>query len=439
MGASSCTHEPPVKLPLRNVRPTCENDHVEDADEQGHGVFDVLIAGGGITGLSLALALRKSFGPTFRVLVADPDFGVRNPTHRTVALTAGSCHLLGAIGLWERLAPSAQPIRQMVVTDSRRNDAVRPEFLHFDQPLEAGEPFAHMIMNADLVGLLETTVENEGIEILRRSVKRVRVDERQAHVTFTDGETAKGRLLVGADGVRSRVRDSMGIATVGRDYGRSAIVATLAHENDHAGTAFQHFLPAGPFAMLPLSGRRSSIVWTERHEDARAQMALSDEDFIAAVERRFGHRLGRLSLDGAKAAFPLRLQMARRFSAQRVALVGDAARVVHPLAGQGLNLAFRDIAALVDVLAQDVRLGLAVGEMSQLVAYQRARFFDSLTMAIATDRLHGLFSNDLQPLRLLRDLGLGLVDRAPRLKAALIREAAGVGAGMPTLLTGRLP
>ena len=406
---------------------------------RGQDVQDILIVGGGIAGLSTALAVRRSFGAGIRIAVVDPEFGRRRPSSRVSALTAGSRRLLEAIGIWPTISGDAQPIVRMTITDSRRNDAVRPEFLHFDIPLRDGEAFAQMISNAGLTAALERDVAAEKIEVLTEPATRFTSDARRAHVRLASGKTLSTALVVGADGSSSMVRASLGHQTLGRDYGRSAIVATLSHEADHNGEAFQHFLPAGPFAMLPLTGRRSSIVWTEATEDAAAALALPDEDFVAEVTRRFGHRLGRLSLDDRPAAFPLRLRLSRRFVGARAALIGDAARVIHPLAGQGLNLAFADIGALIDSIAEPVRLGLDPGSAETLSDYQRARLFDSLAMAAATDGLHRLFSNDSNPLRIVRDIGLGLVERAPGLKRKLISEAAGLSRNTSTLLTGRLP
>lgn len=296
-----------------------------------------------------------------------------------------------------------------------------------------------MVYNADLIDALEAEVAASQIDVVDVPAARILVVAQKAVVRLADGNSIEGALLVGADGAQSAVRAAVGLQTVGRNYGRSAIVATLGHELPHGGVAVQHFLPSGPFAMLPLTGLRSSIVWTERTEDARAALSLDPEDFLAEIERRFGHGLGGFTLLDRPAAYPLQLQLSRRFVAPRTALIGDAARVMHPLAGQGLNLAFRDLAALVDCLAEPVRLGLDVGAASWLANYQSARLFDSVAMAAATDGLHRLFSNDVGLLRSLRDLGLGLVDRAPRLKRRLVGEAAGVEGQVPTLMQGRLP
>ena len=402
-------------------------------------MYDILVAGGGISGLSTALALRAIFGEALRIGVIDPVFGAREANVRTSALAAGSVNLLAAIGVWPEIEDRAGPMRALQITDSRRNDSVRPLYLQFDEPLETGAPFSFMVRNADVIGALERRVRASGIDILDKAVKRVMPHARFAEVKLADGNVQKARLLIGADGVRSQVRRSAGIETISHDYKRAAIVATLQHEEDHHAIAVQHFLPPGPFAMLPLAGRRSSIVWTEYQEDVASYLALPADDFISEVERRFGYSLGAFKLEDGPAAFPLRVHLARSFIAPRIALVADAAHLVHPLAGQGLNLGFRDIAALVEALAEQIRLGLDPGEATALEAYQQARFFDTATMVAATHGLHTLFANDIAPLRLIRDLGMGLVDRMPVLKRRLIQDAAGLQGQVPALLLGRLP
>jgi 2-octaprenyl-6-methoxyphenol hydroxylase len=257
-------------------------------------------------------------------------------------------------------------------------------------------------------------------------------------VQLSGGETLPARLLVAADGARSAIRERAGIGTVGWGYGQSGIVTTVRHERDHGGRAEEHFLPAGPFATLPLSGRRCSIVWTEATREAERIVALPDRDFLSELERRFGLKLGAIELAGPRRAYPLGLSVARSFIAERLALVGDAAHVIHPIAGQGLNLGLRDVAALAEAIVDAARLGLDPGGADVLDRYQRWRRFDTLTMGIATDGLNRLFSNRSDVLRLLRDVGLGLVDRMPALKSLFIREAAGLTGEVPKLLRGEL-
>jgi 2-octaprenyl-6-methoxyphenol hydroxylase len=244
------------------------------------------------------------------------------------------------------------------------------------------------------------------------------------------------RLLVAADGIRSRLRALAGIKTVTWSYPQTAIVATVRHERPHGGVAVEHFLPGGPFAILPLKGNRSSLVWTERADDAAKLVASDDFVFLIELERRFGHRLGALELAGPRAAYPLGLTLARDFVRPRFALLGDAAHGIHPIAGQGLNLGFRDAAALAETLVDAHRLGLDIGSIEVLRRYERWRRFDTFQMGAMTDVLNRLFSNNLSPLRVVRDIGLGLVDRLPRLKSFFIGEAAGLTGELPKLLKG---
>jgi 2-octaprenyl-6-methoxyphenol hydroxylase len=259
---------------------------------------------------------------------------------------------------------------------------------------------------------------------------------------LADGRTVSARLLVAADGARSSIREQAGIASHGWSYGQSAIVTTVRHERDHHGRAEEHFLPAGPFAILPLNddpeiGHRSSIVWTEDKREAERIVALPDDDFHAELERRFGLKLGDIAAIGPRRAFPLGFAVARSFIAERVALVGDAAHVIHPIAGQGLNMGLRDVAALAETIVDAARLGLDPGSLAVLERYQRWRGFDTMAMGAATDGLNRLFSNRSDVLRLVRDVGLGMVDRLPVLKHFFIREAAGlVGGDVPKLLRG---
>ena len=243
-------------------------------------------------------------------------------------------------------------------------------------------------------------------------------------------------MLVAADGARSRIRERAGIAIRGWAYGQSAIVTTVAHERDHGGRAEEHFLPAGPFAILPLKGRRSSIVWTESEAEAARILALPDAGFHDELERRFGLALGDIADVGPRGAYPIGLWVAQAFVAERIALVGDAAHVIHPIAGQGLNLGLKDVAALAESIVDAARLGLDPGSAAVLERYQRWRRFDTMAMGLATDGLNRLFSNRSDLLRLVRDVGLGLVDRLPPLKQIFIREAAGLAGEVPKLLKG---
>jgi 2-octaprenyl-6-methoxyphenol hydroxylase len=324
----------------------------------------------------------------------------------------------------------------MVVTDSKLDDAVRPTFLTFGGEVEAGEPFAHMFENRHLIDALVAKAQELGVDLRATAVASFDNAPHSIGVTLADGETIKARLLVGADGARSKIREQAGIVTHGWNYDQSAIVTTVAHEREHNGRAEEHFLPAGPFAILPLTGNRVSIVWTESNREAERMIALPDEEFHAELEKRFGLHLGDLNVVGPRKAFPLGLFTAREFIAERLALVGDAAHVIHPIAGQGLNMGLRDIAALAEAIADSARLGLDIGGTDVLERYQRWRRFDTMTMGVATDGLNKLFSNHSDVLRLARDVGLGVVERIPALKKVFIREAAGFTGDVPKLMRG---
>jgi 2-octaprenyl-6-methoxyphenol hydroxylase len=400
---------------------------------------DVLIAGGGFAGLTLAIALREALGPSFAVTVADPAL-VANyaKDERASAIVAGARRLYTAIGVWDEIAEQAQPILDMVVTDSKLGDAVRPVFLAFSGDVEPGEPFAHMIENRYLVAVLAEKAKASGVDLRSSAVRKVGHDGDRAIVEFADGTVLHTRLVVAADGARSAIREDAGIATHGWDYGQSAIVINVGHERDHEGRAEEHFLPAGPFAILPLKGRRCSLVWTESARDAKRIVALPDDDFHAELEQRFKLKLGEIKVLGARRVHPLGFFVARAFVAERIALVGDAAHVIHPIAGQGLNMGLKDVAALAEVIVDAARLGLDPGAADTLERYQRWRRFDTMTMGLATDGLNRLFSNRSDVLRVVRDVGLGLVERIPNLKRLLIREAAGLVGDVPKLLRGEV-
>ena len=398
---------------------------------------DVVIGGAGFAGLALAIALRQGLGEGFSVTVVDPALAAaQSKDPRASAIAAAARRLFEAIEVWDAVAAQAQPILDMVVTDSKLDDAVRPTFLTFGGDVERGEPFAHMVENRHLVDALVKKAKELGIELRAGAVSGFEHAANAVDVKLADGETMPARLLVGADGARSHIREQAGIATHGWNYDQSAIVTTVAHEREHQGRAEEHFLPAGPFAILPLTGKRASIVWTETAREAKRIVALPDEEFHTELEKRFGLHLGDIVVVGSRRAFPLGLFTARSFIGERLALVGDAAHIIHPIAGQGLNMGLRDVAALAEAVADAARLGLDIGGTQVLERYQRWRRFDTMTMGIATDGLNRLFSNSSDVLRLMRDVGLGVVERMPALKRVFIREAAGFTGDVPKLLRG---
>ena len=407
------------------------------ADDRTDLRTDVLIGGGGFAGLALAIALRQGLGESFRVIVADPAFGRdARDEGRASAIAAAARRLFETIGVWKEVAGEAQPILDMVVTDSRLQDVMRPTYLTFAGEIAPGEPFAHMVENHRVVAALARRASADGVELRADAVRGIAARGDRVDATLSDDRVVSARLVVAADGARSAIREACGIQSFGWDYEQSGIVTTVEHERDHDGRAEEHFLPAGPFAILPLKGRRSSIVWTEQAREAERIVALPDPEFHVELERRFGLKLGEIKAVGPRRAFPLGLSVARSFAGERVALVGDAAHVIHPIAGQGLNLGLRDVAALAEAVADAARLGLDIGGADVLDRYQRWRRFDTMTMGVATDGLNRLFSNRSDALRVVRDIGLGMVERMPRLKDVFIREAAGLTGEVPKLLRG---
>ncbi len=402
-------------------------------------MMDMLVVGGGYVGLAVAVAVKQA-APHLEIMVieAAPEDAWKKDG-RASAIIAAASQMLDVLGVWDSILPEAQPINRMVITDSRTADPVRPVFLTFDGAASDGKPFAHMVPNVTMVGALLEASRKLGIE-LRNGVSATAftTGEASVSVSLSDGSTVEARLLVACDGVRSKLRDMAGIKTVTWDYGQSGIVTTVEHERPHEGTAEEHFLPAGPFATLPLKNNRSSLVWTERTEDANRLVASNDLVFEEELERRFGHKLGALKVVSDRRAFPLGLTLARAFVAPRFALAGDAAHGIHPISGQGLNLGFKDVAALAETIVEADRLGLDIGSLNILERYETWRRFDTFRMGVTTDVLNRLFSNDIGPIRIARDIGLGLVDRLPGLKSYFIGQAAGTAnPANPRLLEGQ--
>jgi 2-octaprenyl-6-methoxyphenol hydroxylase len=402
----------------------------------------IVIAGGGLAGLSLALALKRALGEALDVVMCDPALK-RNSSGdtRAYAVAAAARRMLQALGIWDQVDAQAQPVTDMVITDSRLHDPVRPVFLTFGGEAGAGEPFAHMVEGGDLTGALVEACTAAGVVLKPKGVKGFSTEPGAIRVTIDGEEPVVASLLVAADGGRSKLREQAGIGWIHWPYSQTGIVATVAHERDHEGKAIEHFLPSGPFAILPLKpggplGHRSSIVWTERSDAVPHLLALDEDHFLGELERRFGLQLGRIAVETKPQAFPLSFGVARSFVGERLALLGDAAHVIHPIAGQGLNLGFHDAAALAEIIADAVRLGLDPGGAGVLDGYERARRVDITAMGFVTDGLNRLFSNDVLPVRLIRDLGLGIVDRLPMAKRFFIREAAGLRGEAPRLLRG---
>ena len=398
---------------------------------------DVAVAGAGVAGLALVVALARALRPGFSLAVCDPALGAEPAVDdRVSAIAGGARRLLTALGAWQRLKGPVQPILSMEITDSRLDDVVRPTFLSFDGEAAQGEPAAHMAENRDVLVALREAAREAGVRLLPVAVADFAAREDFVDLRLGDDLHLRTRLLVAADGARSKLRTQAGIKTVNWSYGQSGIVATIGHEREHGGRAVQHFLASGPFAILPLAGKQSSIVWTEKTEEAERLLSLAPGEFHSELERRFGLQLGEIEVLSPPRAHPLGFSIARSFVADCFALIGDAAHVIHPIAGQGLNLGLRDVAALAECITEAARLGLDPGAPDVLARYERWRRFDTMAMSFTTDALNRLFSNRSDALKLLRDLGLGLVDRAPPLKRLFAAEAAGLTGDVPRLLRG---
>jgi 2-octaprenyl-6-methoxyphenol hydroxylase len=420
------------------------------ADEAGGAAvaaYDAIVVGGGAIGLALALALAEALGPSGRIGVVDPAArgeaggSAAGPGDaRASALSAASRRLLEALGVWAALATHAEPVAAVDITDSALSDAFRPILVSYDNTVDGGEPATWIVENERLrAALLEGLARQPCISRIGGTVAGWEVAPESGLVRLADGGVLRAPLVAAADGRGSALREAAGIGVVSWRYRQVGIVTTVTHEKPHRSRAVQHFLPAGPFAILPLrsdEGNRSCITWTEDESWGRALIQLDDAAFLEEAEKRFGYRLGSIALAGPRAAWPLEVQLARALAVDRLALVGDAAHLVHPIAGQGLNLGLRDVAALAEVVADAARLGLDVGSGVVLERYERWRRTDSAMSAAAFDALNRLFSNDWALLRTARDAGLTLVDRMPGLKQLLVTEAAGLTGEVPRLLRG---
>ncbi|APX23375.1 MULTISPECIES: FAD-dependent monooxygenase [Salipiger] len=400
---------------------------------------DILIVGGGLNGPALALAAAQA-GLRSTVIDALPDDTRAGDDFdgRGYALALASVRMLANLGLWEELSEHAQPMHEIKVTDGRVGEARVFLGLHFDSAEIEEGPMGQMVEDRYLRRALKTAMDASP-HVTQRAGETVIAQEAGPHgvtVTLAGGDVLRARLLVGADGRRSGTAARAGIRRTGWSYGQTALVCAIAHEKPHHGVAHQFFMPPGPLAILPLPGNRSSIVWSERDEAARAINALPDEAYLDVLRPRFGDFLGDISLADQRFAYPLNLTLANAFVAERLALVGDAAHGMHPIAGQGLNAGLRDVAALADVLGHAVRRGEDFASPLVLERYQQWRRFDTASLAAATDLFNRLFSNDNPLLRLGRDLGMAAVNALPGLRRGFIREAAGISGDLPELMRG---
>ena len=402
---------------------------------------DILIAGGGLNGPALALALAQG---GLRVTVIDarpaPARAEAGFDGRAFALAIASKRLLQVIGIWPAVEGKSQPILKIKASDGHAGQGAAPFFLAFDSAEIEEGPMGFMLEDRFLyTAFLDAMRAEPKITLLSgETVLAQEVTAEGVTVALASGRGVAGRLLIGCDGRGSGVAARAGIRRQGWGYGQTALVTAIHHEKDHEGTAHQFFMPAGPLAILPLpGGHHSSIVWSETDAAAEAIQALDDAGYLAALRPRFGNFLGEIALAGARFTYPLSLSLAERFIAPRVALAGDAAHGVHPIAGQGLNLGLRDVGALAEVLITSARRGEDIGSAVVLEEYQRWRRFDSTALALGMDAVNRLFSNDNPVLRLGRDLGLGLVNSLPGLRRRFIRQAAGLQGDLPRLLAGK--
>ena len=399
---------------------------------------DIAIVGGGLNGPALAIALAKQ---GLRVTVIDslPETVRKNAAFdgRAYALAMASVRLLRAIGVWERVAEHSQPMLEIKVSDGRAGEGPSPFFMHFDHAEIEEGPMGHMLEDRYLRrAFLEAMKDEPKITQLRDTVVAQEVETGGMRVTLESGKTLSCQLLVGSDGRASGTAERAGIKRTGWGYGQTALVAAIEHELPHNGVAHQFFMPPGPLAILPLPGNVSSIVWSETDETAARFAALSDAEFIEVLRPRFGDFLGDIKLLGKRYTYPLNLTIANHFVAERVALIGDAAHGMHPIAGQGLNAGLRDVAALAQVLDEARKRGEDIAAPDVLARYQQWRRFDTATLALVTDATNKLFSNDNPILRVGRDLGMGALNAMPKLRRAFIREAAGLTGDLPDLMKG---
>ncbi len=411
---------------------------------------EVLIVGGGMVGLTLGCTLAGGGVPTVvveRRALADTVEDAFDG--RASAIAQGSRQALDAAGLWAGMAPQAQPILDIRVSDGQIGggglwEGAAPLFLHYDHREVGDQPLGYIVENRAIrLALNAVAADLPALTVLApASLEQLDRGPAGVEARLADGGRIRAQVAVGAEGRRSRLRTEAGIRCAEWSYPQTGIVCTIAHDEPHRGVAHEHFLPAGPFAVLPMvddaEGRhRSSIVWTERRDLAEAMLALDDDAFSAEMQRRFGDSLGRIRLLGRRWSYPLSLLHAERYIDRRLALVGDAAHGIHPIAGQGLNLGLRDVAVLAETLVDARRLGLDLGGGPALARYQRWRRFDNVMLTVVTDGLNRLFSNDFGPLRLARGLGLAAVGRIAPLKRLLMRHAMGLEGDLPRLIRGQ--
>lgn len=402
--------------------------------------FDIAISGASFAGLALARGLRAALGASVRMALIDRATGPppAGADRRAFAIWAASKNALAVLGIWDAIGPEAEPMTRIEITDSALEDGLRPALVTYDARTSGGTPAAYMVRSDALQrALYDTVAADRGVVwIAPAEAAALDVETATAKVTLADGGGVRASLVVAAEGRQSKLREAAGIKTTGWDYGQTGIVATVQFSEPHGGIAIQHFLPGGPFAILPLKDNRACITWSAASAEAERVLALDETGFLTELDKRIGGRFGTITLVERPQSWSLALQIARALVAPRFALIGDAAHGVHPIAGQGVNLALRDVAALIECLADATRLGFDLGHGEALERYQRWRRFDSFASAAAYDALNRLFSVDNLLLRAGRDAGLNILERIPSLKSLIVEEAAGLTGDTPKLLRG---
>ena len=402
--------------------------------------FDIVVAGGSYAGLAFVRGLVQALGSDLRIAIVDR---VRGPAAapadgRAFAIWAGAKAVLEGLGVWQAIAGEAEAMTSIEISDSALQDGMRPTRLTYDAHIPDGQPAAYMVPAATLSAALYQSIANEPsvVWIAPAEADGLVLTERAAEVRLRDERTISAALCIAADGRNSKLREAAGIKTVGWAYDQVGIVATVQFSEPHGSVAIQHFLPGGPFAILPLKNNRACITWSAEAREAARVLALDDRGFLAELDRRIGGRFGSIELVGRPQSWPLDIKLPRRLIARRFALIGDAAHGVHPIAGQGVNLALRDAAALIEVLADAARLGLDLGDGTHLERYQRWRRFDSMMSATVYDGLNRLFNVDSIVLRAGRGAALGVLDRLGSVKRMIIAEASGISGDVPKLVRG---
>ena len=392
---------------------------------------DIVIIGGGMAGLSMAVALAGS-GMQVAVVDKAPFSEQHLPAFdgRVSAIALGSQRMLGRLGIWEAMAPHAEPI-----LDIRVSDGQSPCFLHYDHEEVGDEPFGWIVENRyTRKALHDVAAGHENIEFYQAGITALRQEGALCYVSLSDGSEHQARMVIGADGKFSKTRELAGIQVHTVKYKQTALVCTIEHAESHNGLAQERFLARGPFAVLPMQSNCSSLVWVEPEHLAGHYVELDKSELVQEIQERVGGYLGVINVKGDVFSYPLSLTLSEAFSAGRVALIGDAAHAIHPIAGQGINLGFRDVAVLAELIEKQHGLGLDIAGAEVMEAYGKWRRMDTFAMASATDGLNRLFSNSLLPVKLARGLGLFAVSKMPALKRVFMRNAMGTTGDLPTLM-----